>query len=431
MNSRRHFLKLSASLSTVSLTGLATANTITQGIPDPSKSSFDLARDENHWQQIRALFPVQDELINLEHGYWGKMATVVEDALATNTHRINKELSWYARTQYKSDFLAARKSVASALNANVNELMLTRNATESFVNLITQYKGLESTDAILWADSDYPSFQKMMAWLAKEHNVKGHKITLPAAGTHEDYINVYKQAFDRMPNLKLMLLTHVSNQHGLVLPVKAISEMAKARGIQVICDCAQSWGLLDFTVDDIGADWAVFNLHKWIGSPVGVGALYMRTGTMAPVSPFPGEDPNDEDVANRVHLATSDFAAFITVPKALAVHQAIGGSNKEARLTYLRDSWVNEVQQLPQVEILGAKETDNASGMGGFRLRHATSKEAVSQLQSRLQNEFGIFTVLRDSLTSGCCIRVTPQIFTPISHIHALSDAIKTIASTQ
>lgn len=430
MNSRRRFIKLSASLSTAAFAGIASANTATSKIPVSNKPAYDLARDEHHWSAIRAMFPVQDELVNLEHGYWGKMATVVEEAFAANTHKVNKELSLYARTQYKSDFLTARKSVAKALNANATEVMLTRNATESFVNLITQYKGLQSTDAILWADSDYPSFQRMMEWLAKEHDVDGHKINLPSSGKDEEYIQAYKRAFERFPNLKLILLTHVSNQHGLVLPVKKITQMAKARGIQVICDCAQSWGLLDFTVDDIGADWAVFNLHKWIGSPVGVGALYMRSGTMASVSPFPGEEPSDDDVANRVHLATSDFAAFITVPEAIALHQSIGAANKEARLKYLREYWVNQVQSIPEVEVLGASTPNNASGMGGFRLRNATSKEEVSTLQRRLQNEFGIFTVLRDGLSSGCCIRVTPQIFTPLNHINKLVNAIKKIAES-
>lgn len=151
-----------------------------------------------------------------------------------------------------------------------------------------------------------------------------------------------------------MLLTHVSNQHGLVLPVREIAAIAKCRGIHVICDCAQSWGLLDFTLDDLNVDWAVFNLHKWIGSPVGVGALYMRHGTLVPVRPFPGEDSSDTDVANRVHLAASDFASFLTVPDALAFHRAIGGANKQARLNYLREAWVASLEGSSAVEVLGA-----------------------------------------------------------------------------
>ncbi|OAG68938.1 penicillin epimerase [Xanthomonas floridensis] len=429
MANRRRFLQLSASIAASSLV-VDAAPTALRDVPVSTKSPQLLAQDEAHWQAVRALYPVQDDIINLEHGYWGKMATPVEEALARNTHKVNRELSWYARRDYDRDFLAARTAVAAALGVKTNELMLTRNATESFVNLITQYNGLTAGDAILWADADYPEFKRMMAWLARSRGVEGHMLALPATGADDDYLAAYQQAFDAHPNLKLILLTHVSNQHGLVLPVRKIAAIARQRGIHVICDCAQSWGLLDFKRDDLDVDWAVFNLHKWIGSPVGVGALYMREGTLAPVMPFPGEDAGDGDVANRVHLATSDFAAFLTVPDALAFHRAIGGANKQARLNYLQQAWVSELKDASNVEVLGATSVHNASGMGGFRLRGQASKEQVNALQRRLQRDYGIFTVVRNDLASGACIRVTPQTFTPVAHMQALAQAVNSIAAT-
>ncbi|RXR05964.1 aminotransferase class V-fold PLP-dependent enzyme [Pseudoxanthomonas composti] len=430
MGSRRTFLKLSASAAASAVLSPLAAAELTAGIPATTQSPQALARDEAHWQAIRALYPDQGDVINLEHGYWGKMSTTVEQALARNTHKVNQELSWYARRDYPADFQAARKATADALGVQANELMLTRNATESFVNLITQYSGLRAGDAVLWADADYPEFKRMMAWLASERGVQGHMLSLPARGTDEDYYAAYQQAFDDQPNLKLILLTHVSNQHGLVLPVRRIAALARQRGIAVICDCAQSWGLLDFTLPQLDVDWAVFNLHKWIGSPVGVGALYMRQGSLAAVKPFPGEPAGDDDVANRVHLATSDFAAFLTVPEALAFHRAIGPANKQARLKYLRELWVAPLADSPDVEILGPASMANASGMGGFRLRGKGAKAEVSALQARLEKEFGIFTVVRNDLASGACIRVTPQTFTPARHLQALVEAVRKIAAT-
>jgi selenocysteine lyase/cysteine desulfurase len=430
MGSRRTFLKLSASAAASAVLSPLAAAELTAGIPATTQSPRALARDEAHWQAVRALYPDQGDVINLEHGYWGKMSTAVEQALARNTHKVNQELSWYARRDYPADFQAARKATADALGVQPNELMLTRNATESFVNLITQYSGLRAGDAVLWADADYPEFKRMMSWLATERGVQGHMLSLPAIGTDEDYYAAYQQVFDAHPNLKLILLTHVSNQHGLVLPVRRIAALAKQRGIAVICDCAQSWGLLDFTLPELDVDWAVFNLHKWIGSPVGVGALYMRQGTLAAVKPFPGEAAGDDDVANRVHLATSDFAAFLTVPEALAFHQAIGGANKQARLKHLRELWVSAFADSPRVEILGPASMANASGMSGFRLRGKTSKAEVTALQARLEKDFGIFTVVRNDLSSGACIRVTPQTFTPARHMQALVEAVRQIAAT-
>ncbi|MDO6474054.1 aminotransferase class V-fold PLP-dependent enzyme [Alteromonas sp. 1_MG-2023] len=424
MSSRRQFLKYSAVFA-ASSTALSLS---AQQLESPVGSAATVARDEHFWHAVRSQFDVQNDIINLEQGYWGKMANPVQQAFFEHTKKVNHAMSWYVRKQYKADFLAARESVADALKVKTHEIMLTRNATESFVNLITQFNDFKAGDEILWADIDYPAYQDMMVWLSDSRNVKGHELSLPASGTDDDYIDVYRKAFERNPRIKLMLLTHVSNQHGLVMPVKRIAQLAREHGIYVICDTAQSWGLLDFTPDELGVDWATFNLHKWIGSPVGVGALYMREQTLAPVMPFPGEDPGDNDVANRVHLATSDFASFLSVPDALAFHHKIGGKNKEARLRYLWESWTLPLRENPEVEILGAASSDNASGMGGFRLKGKTSPEENQVLQKRLEEDFGIFTVVRNDLSSGSNIRVTPQIFTPVAHMQKLAEAITTIA---
>ncbi|MBO9855117.1 aminotransferase class V-fold PLP-dependent enzyme [Xanthomonas sp. A1809] len=430
MHDRRRFLMGSTSVAMMAMVDAipTIAGPVASVVPVSHQAPDALARDEAHWQAIRRLYPVQDDIINLEHGYWGKMSSAVEQALARNTHRVNRELSWYARRDYDADFLHSRRVVADALGAQVDEVMLTRNATESFVNLITQYDGLSPGDAIAWADADYPEFKRMMAWLARARQVDGPMLALPSTGTDDDYVRAYEQAFDAHPRLKLVVLTHVSNQHGLVLPVRRIAALARQRGIQVICDCAQSWGLLDFTIETLGVDWAVFNLHKWIGSPVGVGALYMRRGTLSPVRPFPGEPDSDADITARVHLATSDFAAFMTVPAAVQFHQAIGGANKQARLRYLRQVWASALGAMEAVEILGAASEHNASGMGAFRLRGRSSKAEADALQQRLQDEFGIFTVVRSDLHSGCCLRVTPQIFTPVADIQRLVDAVAQLA---
>lgn len=430
MQTRRQLLK---NVTTLSLAGLSSSvfagSTQSERIKLAdtlltSESASEVATNEAYWKKVADYYDKGREIINLEQGYWGKMALPVEAEYIRLTKKVNKDMSWYARKDWYEDFKHVKLTLASALGTQPSEVALTRNATESFVNLITQYKGLQQQDAVLWADVDYPSFQRMMKWLSQEHKVQGVEIALPAAGKKQDFIDTYAQAFEQHPNLKLMLLTHTSNQHGLTLPVKEIAALAKSKGIDVICDCAQSWGLVNFQMDDLGVDWAVFNLHKWIGSPIGVGALYMRTGTLDRVSPFPGEAMGNESVQNRVHIATSDFASFLAVPDALAFHFTVGAENKAERLRYLRRRWVSVADNLPNIEVLGAQDQDCASGMGGFRIKGQVTKEQVSALQQRLENEFGVFTVVRKDLASGCNIRVTPQVFTTTDEIDTFANAL-------
>jgi hypothetical protein len=63
--------------------------------------------------------------------------------------------------------------------------------------------------------------------------------------------------------------------------------------------------------------------------------------------------------------------------------------------------------------------------MGAFRRRGETSVAAVRKLQQTLERDHGIFTVMRDGLSSGACIRVTPQVFTTPSEMGRLSAALR------
>ncbi|MEM5496207.1 aminotransferase class V-fold PLP-dependent enzyme [Paraglaciecola mesophila] len=391
-------------------------------------SPESLAGDESFWAKVALFYDTAQGIVNLEHGYWGKMSRPVQEAYVDNTRMVNTDLSYYARKHYKDDERVSTLKVAKALGAREDEVVLTRNATESIHNLIRQYNRLEPDDAILYTDIDYPSFKDTMRWLAASGNLEAVEVKLPAQANQQQILDKYIEAFDKHPNLKLMLLTHVSNQHGLILPVAKISAIAKLRGIDVICDCAQSWGLLDFNITELNVDWAGFNLHKWIGSPVGVGALYMKKGSLKKVSPYPGEsDPKNTSVSARVHTATVNFASILTLPAAIDFHNMLGGANKEARLRYLHALWASEARKMPHIEVLGGSDGESCSGMGAFRLVGRTTLEDAKNLQQRLENEFGVFTVVRVGLSSGCCIRVTPQVFTSANDISQLLIALKNL----
>jgi selenocysteine lyase/cysteine desulfurase len=389
-----------------------------------------LARNESYWSEVATHYDRTEGIVNLEHGYWGKMAHSVQDAYIDATRMVNAQNSFYARKQYAADEQESVRRVARTLGVHDDEIALTRNATESIHNLIRQYRGLTADDAILYADIDYPHFKTAMRWLEGARGVRPVELVIPSRANQAQIFDLYRESFDKNPDLKLMLLMHVSNQHGLVIPVARIAREARERGIDLICDTAQSWGLLDYKVPSLDVDWAGFNLHKWIGTPVGVGALFMRRGSLQRVAPYPGdEDPENTLVSKRVHVGTSNFAAVLTVPHALDFHEAIGGANKEARLRYLRQLWTGEAESMPHVELLGGRDEASWTGMGSFRLAGQNTPEGVTALQQRLEHEFGIFTVVRKGLASGYCIRITPQVFTTPDELGQLVDALKRLAS--
>ena len=429
--SRRTALKsiAGAGLALYAGASVSAADKMTLPAPPSGMGAEKLAQDEAFWREVATYYDRTEGIINLEHGYWGKMAKPVLEVYQRATAMVNAQNSYYARKDYGTDMMQSTARVAAALGVNADEIVLTRNATEAIHALLLNYLHLEAGDSILFADIDYPSFQSTMRWLEKERGVRAIQLTVPNRATQADMLRLYQQAFADNTSLKLALLTHASNQQGMVLPVEQITRSAREHGVDVVCDCAQSWGLLNFSMPELAVDWAGFNLHKWIGSPVGVGALYMRQGTLAKVSPYPGEvDPDNTSVARRVHPATSNFAANLAIPAALDFHQSIGADNKEARLRYLRRLWTEEAESMSHIEVLGGGDESSWSGLASFRLQGKTSGADARELQQRLEHEFGIFTVARYALNSGACIRVTPQVFTSVDEIAQLVEAMKRLA---
>lgn len=386
-----------------------------------------LARDEKFWRDVGRYYDRTEGILNLEHGYWGKMARPVQDAYLDALRMVNAQGSFYARKDFDADNAKATGRIASALGAHPDEIAITLNATEACQNLIRQYRGLNPGTAVLLADIDYPHFKAHMHWLQGGRNVRVVELALPSRASQQQILGRYIRAFDDNPDLKLILLTHVSNQHGLVVPVAGIAAEAKKRGIDVICDAAQSWGLLDFRITDLGVDWAAFNLHKWIGAPLGCGAMYIRRGSLDKIAPYPGEQDNGT-ASSRIHTGTTDFAARLAIPAALDFHEELGPANKEARLRYLRSLWTNEVRHLPHIELLGGSNEASWTGIGSFRLARKATVDDAQALQKRLEDDYGIFSVIRKGLASGACVRITPQVFTTPGEVEQLVDAMRKLA---
>jgi isopenicillin-N epimerase len=196
-------------------------------------------------------------------------------------------------------------------------------------------------------------------------------------------------------------------------------------GYYVILDAAHSWGQIDFQIADLGVDFIGFNLHKWIGAPVGLGFLYIRKGRLDAIDRHYGDGSYaSDDIRTRVHTGTANFATVLTLPLALKVHEAIGTPAKAARLRYLRDSWVARARALPDIEVLTPDEPGLAAGITSFRVKNKGSREDNNALVVALRDKHKVLTVRRDGVAKGQCIRVSPALYTTEEEIERLVAAI-------
>ncbi len=386
--------------------------------------------DEDFWHSVRADFELPDHVIQLENGAWGVMSLPVRQAYFRHQKRINQQGSYYTRREFGADATAVRARVAASLGVHTDEIAFSRNATEALQALIGGYNRLVPGDGVLLSDLDYDSMQTAMRWLKSRRAAEVHEIALPEPATKDGLVSAYEAAFEAHPNIRLILLTHVSHRNGVVMPVAEVTALARARGIDVILDSAHAWGQVDLRLNDMGTDFAGLNLHKWIGAPIGVGLMFIRRGRLADIDPFMGE-PEGRGIAidTRLHTGTTNFAALLSVADALDYHDRIGAERKAARLRFLANSWTEPARSLPGIEIVSPPDQVLRAGIAAFRRRGETRPEQNRELAERLLKDFGIFTVVRTGLASGACVRVTPGIFTSEAEIRHLLNALEHIGS--
>ncbi|MBU3020348.1 aminotransferase class V-fold PLP-dependent enzyme [Aestuariibacter sp. A3R04] len=427
--SRRQFLA-----TTLASTSLATAMPFSTmadvKFPAPhSEAPRDIASNEAFWAKVASYYEVKRDIVNVENGNWGIMASPVMQSYFSHTARVNQDNSYYSRRKYWSELKPILHSVAARLAVSPEEICFTRGATEALQNLIANYRLLKPGDAVMYADVDYDAMQAAMDAKARTAGAKAVKFALPPVTNSDDIVAYYSHMLTQNPACKLLLLTHLSHRNGLVIPVAAIAKIAKSKGVDVIVDAAHSWGQINLTASDLEADFIGFNMHKWYGAPIGVGVMYVNRTRLHDIAPNMSASPEQSDsIWGRVHSGTSNFAAFLTVPEVLRFHDWIGADAKEVRLKYLRNLWVNAISHISAIDILTPNDPQCYGGITAFRLHNKTSSEDNRRIVSYLLENHGIFTVHRDGLASGSCVRITPSYYNSDKDMLTVAKALEEAA---
>ncbi|MBL0940769.1 MAG: aminotransferase class V-fold PLP-dependent enzyme [Gemmatimonadaceae bacterium] len=388
-----------------------------------------LARDESHWAKVAAQYRVTDKVTNMEAGFWGLMAQPVLAKYHEHIDRMNRENSYFARREYPALFRGVRERVATFVGAKPSEIALSRGATEALQALIGQYNRVKAGDTIMYADLDYNAMQWAMNGLAQRTGATVVTLNIPEPASRENILAAYDAALKANPRTKLLLLTHCNNKTGLLLPVKDIVALARPRGVDVVVDAAHSFGQVPLTVQDLDAEFIGLNLHKWIGAPVGAGAMFIREGHLDKIDRAHADEAAPlTSIDSRLHTGTTSFATVMTIPDAIAFQESLGLANKAARVRYLRDRWAQAVRTVPGVDVLTPEDPYLTGAITAFRLHGRGTREANTGIARTLHDEFGVFTFQRTGLAKGDCVRVTPTLYNSVADADKLAAAIKVIA---
>lgn len=269
---------------------------------------------------------------------------------------------------------------------NPNDIVLTSNTTMS-LNLAI--KGtLQRGDHVITTMMEHNSVRRPLEYLKSLGIVEVDYLPL----TEEGQISLERLEKAIRPNTKLVVVSHSSNLLGSILPIQEISAITRKYGVLLLVDAAQSAGVLQIHVEEMGVDLLAFPGHKGLLGPQGTGGLYIRPGIAVEPLLHGGTGSQSESIEqptvrpDRYESGTPNTIGYAGL--SVGIEQVLSLTTKHiydhewALSQYLMDGLLG----IPGLHILGPGKGIPRSGLVSFFIDNIDSAE----LAFRLDREYGI-----------------------------------------
>ena len=389
-----------------------------------SYSLNDLKRDENYWKKVADMYHQNVKFINLESGYFSPSPESVKDYWVNFVNEINESPSYYMRTRQTEMREKVRKTLADYAGVQTDELILTRNTTES-MNIIIQGIKLEKGDEILRTNLEYPNIIQALDMRERRFGTKVRIVDVPIHPKSQlEIVDMVIGAVNK--KTKVILISHMVFLNGQVFPVKEVCAKAREMGLETIVDGAHSFSHVDMDVSEIGCDYYGSSLHKWLGAPLGNGLLYVKKGNAERLWPLYGDTAYDDDnIMKLEHLGTRPCSDQNGIIPAVDFNLEIGKKEKSERLKFLQMRWASELKDNKNIILntpLGEGQSYGIANVGVKNLR-------PSELADKLFDDHNIFTVPIDDDRGIRGVRVSPNLYSTVEDIDKFIEAMLTIAA--
>ena len=387
------------------------------GTPD------QVAADEDFWAEVARAFTVDRSLVNLNNGGVSPAPGYVQEAMKRHLDYSNEAPVYTMWRILEPQREAVRERVAREWGVDAEEIAFTRNASES-LQAVQFGIDLEPGDEVLTTSQDYGRMVTTFQQRERREGIVLKQFPIPVPA--EDPAEIVRLFEERItPRTRLILMCHMINLTGQILPVREVVAMARRHDVRVIVDGAHALAHFDFKISDLECDNYSVSLHKWLFAPHGTGLLYVRRERIADIWPLMAapEGMND-NIRKFEEIGTHPAAPYLAIAEALTFHQGIGGKRKEARLVYLRDSWVDRLLAHDRVRLHTSLKPGLACGIACVEIEGVDPGELTSWLfrQHRI-----IVTPIKHDEFQG--IRVSPSVYTTPEEINRFVDAMQHVVN--
>lgn len=379
--------------------------------------------EDDFWDRIRKDYRLNPDYINLENGYYNIIPTPTLQKFMEHVSEVNYQGSYYMRTVQWDNKKRIADRLAAMLNCPEGTLILTRNTTESLDLIIGGYPWKQGDEAI-FALQDYGAMKDHFEQISGRYGVVCRTVSVPNhPQSDEELVSLYEAQIT--PRTRLIMICHMINITGQILPVRKICDMAHKHGVEVLVDGAHCIGHIPVDIEELNCDYYGSSLHKWLSTPLGAGMLYVRSEHISKIWPLLAEHKRDPDDISRLnHIGTHPVHTDLAVANAMDYLEMIGLERKTQRLRHLQRYWSDPLREVPNVMVNTPADPVRSCGIANVGISGMKPK----RMAEVLMEEFGIFTVAIDyANVQGC--RITPNVYTTTEELDRFVAAMKTLAA--
>ena len=317
---------------------------------DPSALRSEGPKDERFWFEVQQAFDIDRSIIHLNNGGVNPSPDTVVRSLRAHYSESNRYPFYAHRGNVASQVEAVRKQLADEFGCDADEIALTRNTSEG-MEIVELGVALEPGDEVLTTTHDYPRILAALRQRADREGIVVKEVDVPVPlDDAEAFVRRMEAAMTR--RTRLVVMCHLVDLTGQILPVRGVVDAAHRKGIPVLVDGAQTFGQFPFTQRDLGCDFFATSLHKWMMGPQGTGFLYIRRDLIPHVWPLIAPETEDvADIRKFEDVGTQSMAPLLAISDALAFSRSIGIDAKRDRLLQLRGMWHGEIGDHERVRL--------------------------------------------------------------------------------
>jgi selenocysteine lyase/cysteine desulfurase len=382
-----------------------------------------LASDEKFWKEIRKQYLLKPDYINLENGYYNFIPQPLLEKFIGHVREVNYQGAYYMRNNAVENKNRVTAKLAALVGCEADQVAITRNTTES-LDIVIAGKHWGKGDETIMAEQDYGSIIEMLKHVGDRYGVVNKMVSVPNhPKSDEEIVTLYENAITS--KTKLILVSHMINVTGQILPIRKICDMAHAKGVEVCVDGAHAVAHFKFNIPDLNCDYYGASLHKWLSTPLGAGLLFVKKEKMPSIHPLiVGWEKDPYKMLRISHTGTHPSHTDLTIEDSIDYYNMIGAERKESRLRFIQEYWTSKVRTVPRIIINTPVESHRACGIANVGIEGIRPGD----LAKRLLDEHRVYTVAIDGANVHGC-RITPNVYTTTEELDQFVVALKKLAS--